>query len=852
MKLNGNLVLNGDATGEIQNVFIERVSSDPVGTPSGHKGRIIFNSTDNVYKYFNGTVWVALATGGNAAAIQSEIDAIEAAIGAGVNSDGTFNATAFAGFSNVTAPTSLTNVLSQLDSAVAGKDALSELTDVQLSGTSNGNFLQYNGSKWVNHVLVAADLTDVTATAAELNILDGATLTTTELNYVDGVTSPIQTQLDGKQPLDAGLTALASGGSGIVVQDGDTAYWRTLTAPTVGITVTNGNGVGGNPTLGLANGLASIEALATTGFVVQSTPDTFITRDIVTASTGRVTVSNGDGVAGSPTIDLALVTDSGTGDFKKISTDAYGRVTGTTNVTTADITALVDATYVNVAGDTMTGDLSMGGNKITGLGAPATGTDAVNRNYVDTYVSGLSWKQAVRAASTANVNIASAPAAIDGVTLAANDRVLLKNQTTASQNGIYVFAAAGSALTRSVDMDAAAEFDSATVFVREGTSLADTGWTQTAEVAAVGTDTVTFVQFTGAGSYIAGTGLALVGNTFNVNLGAGIIELPSDEVGIDLFDNSTGAIVLTDDGTTRASFPASNSKLHLLLSGAGGLDQGAAGLFIKAAGVTNAMLANSTITLDADDTGTASVALGGTLKIYGDVTAGVSTSISAGGYVVTVGQATATQLGVAKFAAADFDVTAGLVTIKAGGVDNAQLAFDSITFTGTTGTTDVALGNAVDIVGDATGVVSTDATGGVVEISVRDATASLKGVASFNATDFTVTAGAVSANAKSLNWLTDVSITSPANGNTLVYVDGEFENRSIYFLYEASTSSTTHTVNHGLGQKYCNVTVVESVSDEVVIPESITFNNDNQLTVTFNSALDCKVIVMGVYLPAGV
>src|SRR5574343_925663 len=235
MKLNGNLVLNGDATGEIQNAFIERVSSDPVGTPSGHKGRIIFNLTDNVYKYFNGTTWVALATGGSAAAIQSEVDAIEASIGAGVNSDGTFNATAFAGFSNVTTPTSLTNVLSQLDAAVAGKDALSELTDVQLSSNSNGDFLQYNGSKWVNHVLVAADLSDVTASAAELNILDGATLSTTELNFVDGVTSAIQTQLDGKQPLDAGLTALASGGSGIVVQDGDTAYWRTLTAPTVGI-----------------------------------------------------------------------------------------------------------------------------------------------------------------------------------------------------------------------------------------------------------------------------------------------------------------------------------------------------------------------------------------------------------------------------------------------------------------------------------------------------------------------------------------------------------------------------------------------------------------------------------------
>lgn len=90
----------------------------------------------------------------------------------------------------------------------------------------------------------------VTATAAELNVLDGATLTVTELNYVDGVTSAIQTQLDAKQASDADLTAIAGlASNGIIARTGaGTAAARTVTAGT-GITVTNGDGVSGDPTV---------------------------------------------------------------------------------------------------------------------------------------------------------------------------------------------------------------------------------------------------------------------------------------------------------------------------------------------------------------------------------------------------------------------------------------------------------------------------------------------------------------------------------------------------------------------------------------------------------------------------
>src|SRR5690606_14144541 len=113
-------------------------------------------------------------------------------------------------------------------------------------------------------------------------------------------------------------------------------------------------------------------------------------------------VSNGSGVAGNPTITLDTVGTPVSASFVKITTDAFGRVTATTPVVQSDITTLVDSVYVNVAGDTMTGPLVMAtGTYITLTDPPVNGTDAVNKDYADALANGLSWKQAVVAATTA-------------------------------------------------------------------------------------------------------------------------------------------------------------------------------------------------------------------------------------------------------------------------------------------------------------------------------------------------------------------------------------------------------------------------------------------------------------------
>lgn len=129
-----------------------------------------------------------------------------------------------------------------------------------------------------------------------------------------------------------------------------------------------------------------------------------------------------------------------------------------------------------------TGDQSMGGNKLTNVGTPTTGTDAANKSYVDTQIGNLNSlfdsKGSVRAATTAAGTLATSFAngqTIDGVVLATNDRILIKTQASPAENGIYIVNASG-APTRATDMDAWDEVPGAFVAVEEGSTNADTIW----------------------------------------------------------------------------------------------------------------------------------------------------------------------------------------------------------------------------------------------------------------------------------------------------------------------------------------------------------------------------------------
>jgi hypothetical protein len=153
--------------------------------------------------------------------------------------------------------------------------------------------------------------------------------------------------------------------------------------------------------------------------------------------------------------------------------------------------------------------LDMSSQRIQSVASPSVGTDAANKDYVDNLIQGLSWKNAVRAASTANVTLASGVqngSTLDGVTLATGNRILLKNQTTQTENGIYVVAASG-APTRATDADTGSELVNATVYVSEGSTLADTAWTQTANSVTLGSTNIVWAQVGGGAGVTAGNGL---------------------------------------------------------------------------------------------------------------------------------------------------------------------------------------------------------------------------------------------------------------------------------------------------------------------------------------------------------
>lgn len=162
--------------------------------------------------------------------------------------------------------------------------------------------------------------------------------------------------------------------------------------------------------------------------------------------------------------------------------------------------------------------LDLQNQRIQNLGTGSQPTDAVNLAQLQSALAGLSWHGAVRVASTGNVTVSSPGAAIDGVTLATGNRVLLKNQTTGSENGIYVWNGASSALTRATDGTTGNLNAGAAIYVDEGTVNADTAWTVTTDdPITVGTTAIVFAKFGAGIAYTAGSGLTLIGTQFAID-----------------------------------------------------------------------------------------------------------------------------------------------------------------------------------------------------------------------------------------------------------------------------------------------------------------------------------------------
>lgn len=274
----------------------------------------------------------------------------------------------------------------------------------------------------------------------------------------------------------------------IIAIAGNGAFMDLTTNQTIGGTKTFSSPIAGS----ITGNAATATALAT-GRTISITGDMAYTSGSFDG-TGNVT---GTGT-------LATV-NSNIGTFTKITINAKGLATAGANAILNDIGA-------------PTSSFSFNSQNLTTLADPVNAQDAATKNYVDNVAQGLDAKASCQASTTGNITLSGLATQANGdwaSTLTAGDRILVKNQTASADNGIYV-AAAGT-WARSSDMDTWSEFPSAFTFVETGTTLADTGWVCTVDAGGtLGTTPVTWVQFSGAGSYTAGTGLTLTGTTFSI------------------------------------------------------------------------------------------------------------------------------------------------------------------------------------------------------------------------------------------------------------------------------------------------------------------------------------------------
>tara|TARA_R110000868_G_scaffold182605_1_gene423622 strand:+ start:20127 stop:21332 length:1206 start_codon:yes stop_codon:yes gene_type:complete len=223
------------------------------------------------------------------------------------------------------------------------------------------------------------------------------------------------------------------------------------------------------------------------------------------AITGDLAYTSGsfDGSANVTGTGTLATVNSNVGTYTKVTINAKGLATAGSQASLSDLSV-------------PTGAFSFNSQNLTNLADPVNAQDAATKSYVDSTAQGLNTKASCVVASTANIATLSGLLTIDGVTVADGDRVLVKNQTAQADNGIYV--ASASAWARSADMNVWAEFPAAYTFIEQGTTQADTGWVCTSnQGGTLDTTPVTWAQFSGAGSYTAGTGLTLTGTTFSIS-----------------------------------------------------------------------------------------------------------------------------------------------------------------------------------------------------------------------------------------------------------------------------------------------------------------------------------------------
>lgn len=353
----------------------------------------------------------------------------------------------------------------------------------------------------------------------------------------------------------AGTLAVANGGTGVTTSTGTTNVVRSNSPILV------------NPDLGTPSALVGTNI---TGTAAGLTAGTVTTNANLTGDVTSV---------GNATTLATVATAGSTGSSTAIPVVTINAKGLTTSITTAVVVA--------PAGTLSGGTLASGvtASSLTSLGTiaslvvtegtisttPSASTDIANKAYVDTVAQGLDTKASVVAGTTANITLSGAQT-IDGISIVAADRVLVKNQTLSENNGLYLCAVG--AWTRTTDMNTWAQVPGAYVFVEDGTTQADTGWVCTSNAGGtLGTTAITWAQFSGAGSGVSSitfgtTGLTPATTTTGAVTVAGTLAVANGGTGLTA-GTSGGILAYTATGTLASSaLLASNA---LMIGGGAGV-----------------------------------------------------------------------------------------------------------------------------------------------------------------------------------------------------------------------------------------------------------------------------------------